>query len=73
MRQLAVAQRARRRGLGTTLLLHAFAEFRRRGRAEGALVVDSWNRTGAKGVYERLGMRAAREHTRFEKDLRPGA
>ncbi|HEX5469219.1 MAG TPA: GNAT family N-acetyltransferase [Gaiellaceae bacterium] len=71
VRQLAVAGSARGRGVGRTLLLYAFAEFRRRGRTEGALVVDSWNRTGAKALYESLGMRPEREHTRFEKELRP--
>jgi len=35
------------------------------------LVVDSWNRTAAKSVYERLGMRTERMHSRFEKKLRP--
>jgi mycothiol synthase len=71
VRQLAVAREARGRGIGKALLLSAFAEFRRRGRTEGALVVDSWNRTGAKALYESLGMRPEREHTRFEKELRP--
>ena len=35
------------------------------------LVIDSWNRTAAKSVYERLGMRTERMHSRFEKKLRP--
>ena len=72
IRQLAVARDWRGRGVGTALLLTAFAEFRRRGRRDSALVVDSWNRTGAKSVYERLGMRTVRTHSRFEKELRPG-
>lgn len=73
IRQLAVARDWRGRGIGTALLLTAFAEFKRRGRRDSALVVDSWNRTGAKAVYERLGMRTERTHSRFEKELRPGA
>jgi mycothiol synthase len=73
IRQLGVLRDWRSRGIGTALLLTAFAEFKRRGRSDSALVVDSWNRTGAKGVYERLGMRAVRTHSRFEKELRPGA
>jgi mycothiol synthase len=69
IRQLAVARDWRRRGLGTALLRQAFGEFHRRGRREVGLAVDSWNRTGAQGLYERAGMRVAREHTRFEKEI----
>lgn len=69
IRQLAVARDWRRHGLGSALLLQAFGEFHRRGRREVGLVVDSWNRTGARGLYERAGMRLAREHTRFEKEI----
>jgi mycothiol synthase len=73
IRQLAVSRDWRRRGLGTALFRQAIAEFRRRGRQEIGLVVDSWNRTGAKELYERAGMTVAREHTRFEKSLRAPA
>ena len=71
IRQLAVARDWRRRGLGTALLRQAMSEFSRRGRKELGLVVDSWNRTGAKELYERAGMTVAREHVRFEKTLAP--
>ena len=71
IRQLGVARDWRGRGIGTALLLTAFREFERRGRRDSSLVVDSWNRTGAKRVYERLGMRPERTHSRFEKELRP--
>jgi len=70
IRQLAVARDWRRRGLGTALLRQAMSEFSRRGRKELGLVVDSWNRTGAKELYERAGMTVAREHVRYEKTLR---
>jgi mycothiol synthase len=70
VRQLAVARSWRGRGIGTALLRKAFAEFYRRGRPHAALVVDSRNRTRAKELYERAGMRVDREHTRFEKALR---
>jgi ribosomal protein S18 acetylase RimI-like enzyme len=70
VRQLAVARSWRRRGLGTALLRQAMSEFHRRGRDRIGLVVDSWNRTGAKELYERAGMHVAREHTRMEKELR---
>jgi mycothiol synthase len=73
IRQLAVSRDWRRRGLGTALFHQAMTEFRRRGRQEIGLVVDSWNRTGAKELYERAGMTVAREHTRFEKSLRAPA
>jgi mycothiol synthase len=69
VRQLAVARDWRGRGVGMALLLKAFGEFYRRGRPHVALVVDSWNRTGARGLYERAGMRVEREHARFEKTL----
>ena len=70
VRQLAVARGWRRRGLGTALFRQAMNEFYRRGRREIGLVVDSWNTTGAKELYERAGMTVAREHTRYEKVLR---
>ena len=69
IRQLAVSRDWRRRGLGTALLRQAMSEFHRRGRRELGLVVDSWNRTGAKELYERAGMSVAREHVRLEKTL----
>jgi ribosomal protein S18 acetylase RimI-like enzyme len=69
VRQLAVSRDWRRRGLGTALLRQAMSEFSRRGRRELGLVVDSWNRTGAKDLYERAGMTVAREHVRYEKTL----
>jgi GNAT superfamily N-acetyltransferase len=54
IRQLAVSRDWRRRGLGTALLCQ----------------VDSWNRTGAREMYERAGMRVDREHHRYEKEIR---
>lgn len=69
IRQLAVSRDWRRRGLGTALLRQAMSEFHRRGRRELGLVVDSWNRTGAKELYERAGMKVTREHVRLEKTL----
>ena len=69
IRQLAVSRDWRRRGLGTALLRQAMSEFHRRGRRELGLVVDSWNRTGAKELYERAGMKVTRAHVRLEKTL----
>jgi mycothiol synthase len=73
IRQLAVSREWRRRGLGTALLRQAMSEFTRRGRKELGLVVDSWNRTGAKELYERAGMIVEREHVRYEKTLADSA
>ena len=73
IRQLAVSRDWRRRGLGTALLRQAMSEFHRRGRRELGLVVDSWNLTGAKELYERAGMTVSREHVRLEKTLQAPA
>jgi mycothiol synthase len=70
VRQLAVARDWRGRGVGMALLVKAFGEFYRRRRPHVGLVVDSWNRTGARALYERAGMQIEREHARFEKTLR---
>jgi mycothiol synthase len=70
VRQLGVARAWRGRGLGRALLLSAFGEFHRRGRPYVGLGVDSWNRTGAKRLYEKAGMTVVREYARYEKKLR---
>ncbi len=70
---LAVRRPWRGRGLGKALLLHAFADFRRRGLERCALGVDAASPTGATRLYEGVGMRATQEHTVFQKELRPGA
>jgi ribosomal protein S18 acetylase RimI-like enzyme len=69
---LAVLRPWRRRGLGMSLLLHAFAEFYQRGMRKVGLSVDSENLTGATRLYERAGMHVARQYERYEKELRPG-
>ncbi len=66
---LGVRPAWRRRGIATSLLRHAFAEFRRRGLREAALGVDAQNPTGATRVYERAGMRVERQYDVFEKGL----
>lgn len=57
---LGVLPRARRRGLGLALLLHSFAEFRRRGMHTAQLGVDAESTTGALELYERAGMHVLR-------------
>ncbi|HEV8573624.1 MAG TPA: GNAT family N-acetyltransferase [Dehalococcoidia bacterium] len=69
VRTLAVLEDWRRRGVGMGLLRSAFAEFYRRGQRSAGLVVDSFNRTGAKEFYERAGMRVERQHDGYEKVL----
>ncbi len=69
VRQLAVRREWRRRGVGLALLRHAFGELHRRGQRTVGLVVDSYNRTSARALYERAGMRAAREHIGYRKEL----
>ena len=66
---LGVRRPWRRRGLGTALLLHAFREFRGRGRTTAGLMVDGENLTGAVRLYEQAGMRVARRSERFVKEL----
>ena len=66
---LAVRRPWRRRGLGTSLLLLAFQEFRRRGYRRAGLNVDGENLTGAVRLYEQAGMRVAHREDSYRKDL----
>jgi mycothiol synthase len=59
----------RKRGLGLSLLRHAFREFHRRGQHRVALGVDAENPTGATRLYERAGMHVAYEAVAYEKSL----
>jgi ribosomal protein S18 acetylase RimI-like enzyme len=70
---LGVRRPWRRQGLAEALLYHSFAELRRRGRTSVSLGVDASSLTGATRLYERAGMRAIRQFTRFERQLRPGS
>lgn len=56
LRDLAVAEVWRRRGIGEALLLHAFAAFQARGMKHFDLKVEVDNPTGAGRLYQRLGM-----------------
>jgi ribosomal protein S18 acetylase RimI-like enzyme len=71
VRQVAVRRRWRRRGIALALLRQAFGEFYRRGKREVGLVVDSYNLSGARDLYERAGMRLERQHDAYEKEIRP--
>ena len=71
VRQVAVRRPWRRRGIALALLQQALGEFYRRGKREVGLVVDSYNVSGARDLYERAGMHGARQHDSYEKELRP--
>lgn len=65
--QLAVARSHRGRGLGGALLQASFRQFRDRGLEVAALSTDS--RTGAKTLYEHVGMRVTETFTRLTLSL----
>lgn len=67
IRILGVRRAWRRRGVGRALLLHAFAEFRRRGLVAAGLGVDAASLTGANRLYEQVGMRVAARFDIYEK------
>jgi mycothiol synthase len=63
--QLAVDADHRHRGIARALLLDVFASFQERGSRECGLGTDS--RTGALGLYEKVGMRVRRSYTHWTK------
>lgn len=67
IRQVGVRREYRRKGIALALLQTAFRELFERGERRVGLVVDSWNRTNAKAVYERAGMHLDRQHDQYEK------
>jgi len=69
---VAVRRRWRRRGFGLGLLQHVFGEFYRRGRKRASLSVDAESLTGAMRLYEKAGMRVARQTDAYELELREG-
>ncbi len=69
---LGVRKPWRGRGLGRSLLLHAFGEFHRRGKRGAALDVDADSLTGATRLYESVGMREVFRSAAYAKEVRPG-
>jgi len=69
---LGVREPWRRRGLGLSLMTHAFREFYGRGLRRAALGVDAENPTGATRLYERAGMRIGQQYATYGKELRAG-
>ena len=66
VRQLAVVEKWRRKGLGAALLCHAFQVFKERGCEKVALVVDSDN-PNAYRFYQSLGMKKMRQYDQYLK------
>ena len=65
--QLATKATHRRRGIAQALLRTALGGFYERGRPMAGVSTDS--RTGALGLYEKVGMRVVRQYTRYTKHL----
>jgi mycothiol synthase len=65
--QLAVAREHRGRGRARALLVHAFGVTWRRGGRRCGLSTDS--RTGARGLYEHVGMRVRKTYYEYVKRL----
>ena len=66
---LGVRPRWRRRGVGRSFLLHAFAVLRARGKLGVGLGVDGLNTTGAVSLYENAGMHVAHRFDQYRKPL----
>jgi GNAT superfamily N-acetyltransferase len=70
IQQVAVARPYRGRGLGRALLVHAFRMFQSLGKRTCSLGTDT--RTGALGMYERVGMHVRHTYAHFGKRLPRG-
>jgi len=68
VQQIAVCADLRGQGLGTALLHEVFARFAERGRGAAGLSTDS--RTGARGLYERVGMTVRSQSAGYALQLR---
>ena len=69
IKDLAVTDEWRGKGLGRALLLYALSEHHRRGTARVGLKVDSVNPTGAIALYERVGFRVTKRLRVYVKKL----
>jgi mycothiol synthase len=67
IQQLATRASHRRRGIAQAMLLTSFGWFYEAGRRVAGVATDS--RTGALGLYERVGMHVERQYTRYTKHL----
>jgi mycothiol synthase len=69
VKDIAVRENERGRGLGTALLRHAFREYSARGASRVGLKVDSNNPTGALRLYESVGFSVDRTYRIWAKQL----
>jgi mycothiol synthase len=69
VRQLAVDECWRRKGLGRALLRHAFGVFRERGYEQAGLAVDGEN-LDAQAFYRRVGMHCVRQHDEYVRAIK---
>jgi ribosomal protein S18 acetylase RimI-like enzyme len=69
VKDIAVRETERGRGLGTALLQHAFREYSARGSNRVGLKVDSNNPTGALRLYESVGFSVDRTYRIWAKQL----
>lgn len=67
VRQLAVAPHERGRGVALALLHECFRRHHERGLPATVLGVDAANPTGALGLYDKAGMQAVEQFTRWER------
>lgn len=67
VQQLATRATHRHRGIGRALLYAVFRAFYDRGKTSSGLSTES--RTGALGLYQRVGMSVRRSYTRYSKSL----
>ncbi|MGA9160019.1 MAG: GNAT family N-acetyltransferase [Actinomycetota bacterium] len=68
IQQLATRATHRRRGIAQAMLRTSFGWFHEAGRRVMGVSTDS--RTGALGLYEKVGMRVVRQYTKYAKRLR---
>jgi mycothiol synthase len=68
VRQLAVVEGWRRKGIGTALLSHAFGVFHERGYDRAGLAVESEN-SSAYAFYRQVGMQPVRQHDEYERAI----
>ena len=68
VRQLAVAERWQRHGLGSALLRHAFGTHFRRGQRRVGLTVASDN-AGAHAFYQNVGMERVRQYDEYNRTV----
>ncbi len=66
VRQLAVLEPFRKRGLGSALLLHSFQAFKQRGYSKVGLAVESTNYNAFR-LYERVGMQKIIQLDAYQK------